>query len=467
MTDPVISNLAQYIQQSIDTKFNIAFDETLVLDAIQKLKTDRDLTVPDGKPDDFVQEKIVEPLVQVLQIDIAIEIKQLIVQLLEAVFTFFTFDQVLVATSLSWLIDGLQSQFLELELLCLNIIVRASPADVLANTPIIKIILTRLSQEDSPLALVNAIEVVIQELLPRGELIQRRVKSDEIVSILVQMTQSDILRARLCDLLVILVPYTGPGELPPTLFVQPLASLEQKDDPLAIGLVLGFYSKILDYAEEKPWLVESLWPAFDEIVASYLNGYIHENSMFLEGDASALVGKMSYLPGFSLLDGKHNILKTAVKNVPSYWKLLSLTNPLALLETQKEFVETLTLKAATVPIYENLLSNELSFTGCPISGRDILKLPAPLNYRVIHSVAEYPHGRHVLLTKWSQVMSFILDESHIVETEIWQLKLDTIQLLLLYPTEEEKGIWNRRLLRLYSQMKGATDVQATVASATA
>ena len=86
--------------------------------------------------------------------------KDVSIQVLDCILSHYEFDQILEKFSIGLFIQGLESQKEKLQVLVVGVLSKASPADIVANTPIMFLLVQILNEPRSSIALVNVLSLI-------------------------------------------------------------------------------------------------------------------------------------------------------------------------------------------------------------------------------------------------------------------------------------------------------------------
>lgn len=203
MTDQIFQKAQQNIEEVISTNGKTEIDERLINQVTDRLKIDASLLRPGSDTEMAIISKLLPPSIQVLKLSATTPIENLesIVELIEALLSKKTFEQVTQLISLADIIEGIESVNVpSLQKVAAKQASKASPPDIIANTSLIEALLRQLSntQNKQP----SAIESCLVQLATSGELIIRRLFTGNCLQILKDMHDSNdaILIGRLLEL---------------------------------------------------------------------------------------------------------------------------------------------------------------------------------------------------------------------------------------------------------------------------
>ena len=92
------------------------------------------------------------------------EAKNASVQVLDCILSHYEFDQILEHFGMKLFIQGLESEKERLQILVIDILSRADPADIIANTSVVLLLVQILNDPESSIALVNETEKCLSML---------------------------------------------------------------------------------------------------------------------------------------------------------------------------------------------------------------------------------------------------------------------------------------------------------------
>ncbi|KAH3668006.1 hypothetical protein OGAPHI_001760 [Ogataea philodendri] len=386
------------------------------------------------------------------------------IELLDEILNHYSFDIVVQTFSLEMLIAGLQGQNEDLKVLIIEIVSRASPPDLVANTPFVTTMLTSLTKVDTSVKTVNAIEKALVQLA-HGELVQRRLLSKECQELLDRIRNDPKVLSRCFDLSLQLLPIIH--DLPSHLYLMSEQEFVNSNDVLLNAYIISFYNKLLDVVEVSNL---PLWDKLDEQFGYICKLYVDDNFManlkiFFTLEPVVILAHLSHSSKrkFLCLDQKYHIVKHAITHFdePSIF-LLANIDP-ALLSTQTEFLQSLPLTATTVPIFGNLSSNAHVFEKLGVSPSKVLNLSTTSFLELLKELSSHQHAVQQLI-HWPTVMNRLLNEyTNITNPEIWKLKMTILQNLF----NDDIDIWREKVQQEIKRMKGHTEAQVDVMDTTA
>ncbi|QPG73254.1 hypothetical protein FOA43_000562 [Brettanomyces nanus] len=382
------------------------------------------------------------------------------IQMLDSILDHFTFDQILSKFNMNLLIEGLSTDKSELRILITQIISKARPADIVANTSIVVTLFRLLANEDSSIGLVNSIQQCILILAANGELVRRRILSDEVTNVLLQMKQNSKVAPRLYDLIVELLPIIP--DIPERLYLVTFDQFENDDDLLLNSLIISFYSNILQSAmvdaRMKP-IVDSISEQIDYITRVYIDkSFKTELRSFFNLEPVIFLCKLSQIAPqkFASMDSKYHILDYAIdrytgKDDDTSIYLLANVEP-RFLETKDSFLQGFELKGKTTPIYNNLIKDQLLLESkLPVTSSQIAQLEVSDFLEVIRALSSTDFGIYKLVNTWSSLIVKLLSITDITSPDVWQAKLSILD--SLYQARSSLGVWSPKIVDAFSLMK--------------
>ncbi|KAG7862016.1 hypothetical protein KL939_001037 [Ogataea angusta] len=381
------------------------------------------------------------------------------IDLFNEVINHYHFDTIVQEFSLEMLISGLQGHNENLKILIIDIVARATPPDLVANTPFISIMLNLLADPATTIGTVGAIERSLV-VLAKGELVQRRLLSKECLDLLRKIRADSQVFSRCFDLCSELLPVMK--DLPDDLYLMPESEFSQSNDVLLNAYVVSFYNKLLDTIRfDKIDLLDKLDEQIGYICRLYVDDtFVPEIKTLFSLEPVVFLANLSRLDAskFAEFDRQYKIIDhaTSHSDEPSVF-LLSNIDP-RLLASKTQFLETLPLTATTVQIFENLVSKQEIFSKLDIPPSKILNLSTSSFLELVRALSLYDHTVAQLI-RWPSVMNRLLDEyKNINNPEIWKLKMAILEQLY----NRNVDVWKEKIEQELARMKGHTEAQVDI-----
>lgn len=354
--------------------------------------------------------------------------------------TLFSFD---------YLLEALKSNNLNLQILALKVATTAEPLDILANTEIIPIAIELLSNAETPVKLINEIELSMDKLI-YSSLIRKRILSAHVLKDLNQMSKSNdvLVKTRLFDFVVKLIPFVQEHELPDSLY---LFDDIYTDDIMYTLNIIKFYNELTDISKEilnKEWILVKIKPQLIIISELYFKRFEISDIEFFA--VSAICQLFKSLSNASIELFKEIDLKYVHLNKKDEL-LLSILNPVYLSRQHFELLKNLPLTIDNVLVFRNLIKAEESFAIIKpnLSSNSLLKLPYLELVAILVVLTKYSYGSRFLLLENPAVMKKLLNGANVIETETYQLRKQTLENLNSLPIED-LDVWKNSIHREYS-----------------
>ncbi|ODV98071.1 hypothetical protein PACTADRAFT_73702 [Pachysolen tannophilus NRRL Y-2460] len=354
-----------------------------------------------------------------------------------------------------------------------NLLLKISPIDILSNTELIKILITKLNDVELSLGIINSIEDFIMNLalVNNSELMKRRLLSHEIINLLMSMRNSgkDKQIVRLLDLISnVYLNFVKDGDIPTYLYSFEFKDFIQ-DDVMLVVCIIDFHnrvlSKIIEDNNRLCWLSDKLVNQYEYIVRLLFDQNLadHDNKSFIINEVTIFTTQLSYLPEgkyFDNLNGKYHIIDRAIDDYTyndESISLLSKINPNYLMNKQQFLKDFAIYKVKFIPILNNLIQKESIFEIVKLKNfntSSLKNLPSLKElFGVLVVMSSFKWSTFHLLNHLPSIMNTLLDNAFdIVEPEVFELKKQILANLIFSNTIEELGIWNSKIRETYSLM---------------
>lgn len=136
------------------------------------------------------------------------------------------------------------------------------------------------------------------------------------------------------------------------------------------------------------------------------------------------------------------------------------------LATYEDLIKALALKSSTVSVFTHLISCKDSYGLLQLSSQNILALTVEPKLFIINSLTCTPWGSSDLLTKWPQIMDYLMS-IQVYEPNLRSMAIHIMENLLLRFTDiTNASVWRVKIRQKWQQLTGAVDntPQALVAS---
>ncbi|KAI0465241.1 hypothetical protein LJB42_000466 [Komagataella kurtzmanii] len=466
---------SELLSKLLKTLEDRTFDSAIIADSITSLSGDTSLHEDTDGSGRSPTLKLLAPKLLDVTKDTSVTIDQhkSTLNLWEALFTNLTFNCIIEEIPLVFILDSINSGNSDLVLLAIKVVLKADPIDSIANTSIIKHLISLLGVEDTPVSVVNGIENFINiALLTGGDLIKRRFTSTEIISILLQMkrNESETIQARLYEVVFVLLTYTKQEEIPQDLYLITENQFNSLNDILLKSLIIQFYTRLLKLAHNsdhsKDWLLRKIRPQYQYILKLFFDPEYHgEEKFLLVPEAVKTIATLSYINDgelFNNLEEKHSILSTATDSFYGDGSVLLLSdiNPTVLIPKYQTFISSLPLRASLIPIIKNLITTPETFSFLSLPTTSLRNLPMLELFDILSSVSAFEYSSQVLLQEWPSIMRNLLDENvSITEPEVRFLKRLILENLLQY-NASVLGIWSTQIKRVHRELISGKRLEA-------
>ncbi|GMG21436.1 unnamed protein product [Ambrosiozyma monospora] len=462
ISDPILVKVLIHLDELVNSTNEPK--HKLIQQAEAKLRTDSTLYDPTNpNKRDALVGSFFPKILQVIRSDYStLEAKNSSISLLNAILLHFDFEQIVTFFDVEQLIEAMTKGNEELKLLAIGVVSRAKPADLIANTPILLTLFQLLRDPETSLRLVTSITNCVVTLATDGELVRRRILSNEIVTQMKEMRDDPKVDTRLFDLVVELLPVIP--DLPEELFLVSKNEFVKSDDLLHDSVIVSFYSKLIDSislmrdesSQEK--LLEKLDEQVNYITKIYLDDtFKPELKLLFSVEPVIFLSKLSQLfhRKFQQLNTRFKILDHAIAKYQvdeCSWFLLSNINP-DFLKSKTEFIKNLPLNEKYVSVYANLISNKELFTEkLALDSNRAVKLTVDSFLGLMVPLTLKDYGVAKLVDSWPELLTRLLDDIKDVRgKEIWDLKIECLENLLKH--YEQLGIWEDKVKSEYLFMK--------------
>ncbi len=386
------------------------------------------------------------------------EAKDASVQVLDCILSHYEFDQILEHFGMKLFIQGLESDKERLQILVIDILSRADPADIIANTSVVLLLVQILNDSESSIALVNETEKCLFMLASKGELVRRRIISDEVISNFRKIRTNPRVVPRLYDLVLKLLPIVP--NIPDDLYLVTTQEITSSNDILMDSLTVSSYHNLLVQISKNI----SLRPILDRLgeQISYISRIFCDPTFKPEIGNGDYIDAASFLCELSKLslqkfvdaDNSYHIIEHAISCYLTHRScryLLSNINP-STLESETIFLKNFRLEGITTSIYCNLIQDpKILAEELQINTADIEKLSVSDFLEILLSLVHTKYGLHKLTRDWSPLITNLLDINDILDSDIWRKKLDVVR--ELYDKRSQIGVWSQKIVEAYGLMR--------------
>jgi len=368
-----------------------------------------------------------------------------VIELLDAVLLNLSFEEVVELFKFDSMVKALNSPNENLQILALKVSSKSTPTDIIANTEVIPKAVELLASKDTSIRVVNEIEKGLGVLL-KGELIRRRLLSDNVVSTLFDMKSSKdtTLKTRLLDLVIQLLPFVLEHELTQELYC--FEDFLGDGDILYTLNLIRFYTEILNIVDSSlnnHWLLNNIQPQIEIIGKLYADRYENTDiEYFALTEISLFLKKLSYVSVYSFKSIDHKYVKLTKDD----FFLLATLNPSYLATSYSSLLKNINVSADNIPVFRNVISDKTSFELIKpkLTTEKLLRLPYLELVAMLVKLSEFQYSAKYLLEELPQIMNKLLQGQNIVEPESYSLRKATIENLVNYP-DETLDIWKEAL----------------------
>lgn len=438
---------------------NTDLDVQLITTMTDQLRLDKSFFVDDNnQPSHAVIIALLPPSIAILKSSTeSSEDLEPIIELIEAVLSPLSFEEVLTFISIDDLVSGLDSGISPLQIICIKQIAKAQPPDLVANTPLVDKLLEIFA--DPKTRSTQAVHDALIKLASKGQLILKRMFSASSSSVLHQMHDSDnaVLQARLMALLESILVLNW--DVPVSLIQFPVLIFSPESpswDVLQTITVIQFYRTIIEHVHPRD-LVKDVRDQIFAIAALFAkrNSFSDVRS-FLLTEIFLLFREISRQEYelFKELDEQYQIVSSVLMGTDSDDRisLLSYINPRYLLESSPvHAIDYVQFKASEIPILLNLFSYEPTFNRIDPDQSRLLSLAYPNLLQLLIGLAQTPFGLKKLLSEWPQVMHAVISRNNIRVPEIFNLRRELLEILIDKP-EPTLGVWYSGLKTAYQEI---------------
>lgn len=391
---------------------------------------------------------------------------ELLVQLLDALISVSSFEDVLKAFEIEDLVYALTSSFGPLIKSACKVISKSYPAGLFATSPVFDILLNSYFRLETDIDQLNAIENVFQNLA-NDELVRRKIMKDNLSLLMdIRKKYNPVQLSRLFELLLTLFQYMNHTEFEKDLF---MLSKDEIMNFITIDIILfinaaKYYSSLLDivgtvrFKEScQAWALHYILPVipvFGEIYND-LEKFI-DVRYFGKTYLFQIFRKVSYIEDLSFfreLDYKYIHISLNNSDIMDF---LAFVNPTYLLENHSKILED---KVMVTPSFLGVLRNLVSDEGCfnllkdKFSSESILQMPYFEQMVLLEKMTLFSHTTHFLLWESPRVMSNLIgnEDGHVIETESVKMRRKVFENLLRF-TPQELNVWNQPLRDEYANI---------------
>lgn len=450
MASQISNSIKENLQNVLQEKapLNVSLIEKL----INKLNLDTSLQANDTAP-----LALVPLLLQCIRTPLAIDYAEL-VRLLQAIFERRPFDEILTLISEADFLEALNSDNIHLQKLCLTQLKR-SPVDFLAASDLIPCMLKLYSSGDTDSSIVNELSKTIISLGEAGDMIRKRLFTEqgECVKLLYALHDGNgIQQGRLMALIEGLFPYDTSLYVPDDLIQFSPQSISDSCDVLLVMNKIQMYKQLI-VNSHCPRLIEIISEQVKAICDLFKKRETNEDvKMFLLNEIINFFGALSrvYPSAFSDVDKYIDLASSGYLTEYSNNRCLTVLatlDPNYLYQAHKDAIKNIPFKAATLIPFRNIYKSRQAYELNRPSSEKILELPYLEQMFILVAITSTSWGTSDLLHHWPRVMESLLSHEGIRDKDTQSFRKETIENLLLNPSDV-LSVWFNRLRQAYSEI---------------
>ncbi|ANB11449.1 Hsm3p [Sugiyamaella lignohabitans] len=464
-TDSIVQNVITHLTAVLSKE--TSFDSLILQRADTKLSLDNSLLIEDAANGDKILQSLLPLLITVLRTPLDGVDYGLVVSLLSTVLSHKSYAEVVQFISQNDLIEGLQSGVSHLQIACINQITKANPPDILANTPVILVLVKLIASRQVESEVVYAVQKALSLLASFGHLVRRRLFSGDSLEILTSslFNGDSILQARLMNLITDVLPFDkAPNQYIPTeLIAFPPEGISHDDDLLLVLNKIQFYRDIISNPHPST-LITSISPQIEAVAVLYSkleNDPVMES--FLTNETLAFFGVLSstYMAVFRELDVKYKLTHTLESSQLNFNNaatnmFLSLLSPRYVYEFLSDTIRLIPLRAHTVRVLRNLVKHEPSFQllvsgSCALADQTkIVELPYLELMALLVPITATTWGVNGLV-RWPKVVDAILFKEDVRDKDSVSYRREVFDNLVKSPSQS-LGVWNEPIRTKYREL---------------
>jgi hypothetical protein len=453
---------------------DVIVDSQLIVDFITTVTTIDQSTIDDLLP--VINQVLNKPNYH------HIDPNQMVFKLLERLLTEMSFEQILAYYPPEFICNSLQFKsdpnfsiiMLSLKILNSNINDPVMVSFILENHLLLSLVSNYLYLTSLDIAIVNQIELLIN-LIVVNEIddLAKRLFSHDFLNVysVVRNEENTTLLARLLDYILILFPIfsTSPRLLPSSLYVFTKKDIEKyKDDPLFLILLVEFYIKLTNQLEPGA-ILKNITPTISELVNGYINQELDD---VINAEIINMLVKLSYsklqdyikklivdsnlFKPYNLMD-LHQYDENCIKLLSEFNPdLVVYANP----EIYEEVLSNLLLMSNKLlfPILLNFIESPTIFdklTGPYLNSESLSAITKDRLLQIVFQFSKFTHSKKYLFNDLPNIITTSLLENESINNDIWRLKLETLQNLLIPDPQlkTEVDFWQNDLQAQYNLMK--------------
>lgn len=501
----VLHHLQDFYQQHQESGNDSNLDSTLINNFIRLISNDKAIVFSQGKvnngtievaKDNVFLVNFIPLLSNLLELPLVVDTYNLITELLEVILSYLSFMQICYFYPDEYILRGVESAAANV----LNLIISIFDLKLSDNGLVLFILSsnaldTLLSRylsdsKNLDLSVVNHIEKFIGRIVELNitSLINRKLLSPESIALyqVTKLAKNHILKARLLDLIVLLVPVLEGSQFPESLLDFDEATIldanydDDDFDPLYPTLMIQFYEKCIQKLGDSLVMFSKLSPSVDKLIKIYslkekypvVDNYYATDIIDLIATLSnsskpeirdyvaAVVKKLALLksynldlsnPASKLLLLRINFTIFDDATVEGIYEDLLADAPLL----NSRYFDILLNSIKSSVLFQLIISNPTNY----LTNERISRLSQDLTYYLLLEMSKYEHSSTYLLNHLPNIMSNYVTNSpyEISNSTLWNIKLKILSNLLR--EHVDLNIWEVELKRIYDLMRNGQNVR--------
>lgn len=460
---------------------------TLIENYILQLRNNRSIIFPDEQSDRGIElNKFIYLFVPTINNLLngehyhEIDPERAVIGLLDAILAYLNIEEILQLYPVDFIINGLMAD----SAICCMIIrilrnnAKSETTNKLFNeTTIFDSILSRYFEKDTILSVVNQVELLISELVSiSSTVVSTKLLSGEFKALYDQARNNKDQLVKFLDYILLLVPYVleESYDLPKNYYILSYLEFSDNDDVLQVVLLIQFYSKLIQRINtfgEDTKLFPNIKPCLKDLILFFKtrqNDDIVQS--FYSNDIVDVLFHLSYskVPQVIVFNKEvvcqYELFKSynLFLHLDCDIKLLSTFNPRALpLEIVEDIVDEISVfNQRYFSILLNCIGSEQVFNKLTprLNTAAVSKLSFDMLYSLLLRMSKFEYSREYLISGLPSIVSdYLANPPNVSESEIWNLKKDTLQNLLFSDTD--LNVWHDPISKNFSLMCNGRKVQ--------
>ncbi|CUM49488.1 unnamed protein product [Debaryomyces tyrocola] len=460
---------------------------TLIENYILQLKNNRLIIFPDEQPNESIElNKFISLFIPTINSLLngehyfEIDPERVVISLLDTILAYLNIGEILLLYPLDFIINGLTG---DSAICCMIIRLLRNNAmseitvKLFDETVILNTILSRYFEKDVTLNVVNQVELLISELVGLSStVVSTKLLSTEFRDLYDHARDSEDKLVKFLDYILLLMPYVleKQFDLPKNYYVLSYLDFSDNDDVLQVVLFIQFYSKLIQRINtfgKDTNIIHNIKPCLKDLVLYFKtrqNDDIVQS--FYANDIVDVLFHVSYSKVPELIAfneevvGQYELFKSynLFLHLDCDIKLLSTFNPRALpLEIIEDILQEISIfNQRYFIILLNCIGSENVFNKLipRLTTSVISKLSFDMLYSLLLRMSEFEYSRKHLINGLPNIVSdYLANPPNVSESEIWNLKKDTLQNLLFSDTD--LNVWHDPISKNFSLMCNGRKVQ--------